>query len=318
MKTGRLIVFALVASLIFCVELARAENLDLILDGNAVNTRIMSGRFTVNAVEPYTDLNFQVTFLVYRVLKGDFNESLFRVAVHSPGLSFGLGPMQYGETSKSFRLYLAKKERGFELVRSEPIDVDSAVPTGAIESGFREFQKGVKEARAGRFSEAEKFFLLAEEKIRKYGTRFNDDFRQVLEICRGVKAGALDAAAAKEIINGCSLIEIGLYEDALKVLKKSVKKAPNYPTAYESQGYCYYQLGQFPEAATQMEKALQMDPQGHSEYHTGLATCYFLSGQKEKAVHVLEKAKSIYANDVKVLAELSSMEDNFKKAVEKK
>jgi adenylate cyclase len=81
---------------------------------------------------------------------------------------------------------------------------------------------------------------------------------------------------------------IGQYEEALKYVEEALKLNPGHPGALSTQGSAYSGLGMYKEAIATQER-VQTIAEG---YENGLGVAYALSGQRDKALEIIDKLKS--------------------------
>ena len=202
-----------------------AQEDDLVLDGSPIHTEIISKRMGVNALEDNHDikeLNYVVVFFVYRVLQGSFPKEIFRVAVHSPVMSFGIVPKEYhGAGNKQYRLRFKKTSEGFRMIEAEPIKTDTPLPPiEAKETGLLDYVQGMNNVAADKFEEAHEDFLRAQEKLKKYNGDPEDAFKDSIEVLVDAQKNMVNRAAAKELLAAYLNIEMNNLRTLLKIWTK--------------------------------------------------------------------------------------------------
>ena len=86
---------------------------DLIFEGALTKVEIISQETAVDAVENHPDLRYVATFEILATKKGSCKSNLFRVAIHSPTLSFYIYPSEYSRgNTKRYRIYIKSKPQG--------------------------------------------------------------------------------------------------------------------------------------------------------------------------------------------------------------
>jgi cytochrome c-type biogenesis protein CcmH/NrfG len=70
-----------------------------------------------------------------------------------------------------------------------------------------------------------------------------------------------------------ALIDLGRDDEALDMLKRTIKLAPNHPTPYTQLGQIYLKLQDFKQAKAAFEEANQINP-FNPDVHVGLANAY--------------------------------------------
>jgi tetratricopeptide (TPR) repeat protein len=81
---------------------------------------------------------------------------------------------------------------------------------------------------------------------------------------------------------------IGQYEEALKIVEEALELNPGHPGALSTLGAAYSGLGMYEEAIATQER-VQTIAEG---YENGLGVAYALSGQRDKALEIIDKLKS--------------------------
>jgi len=85
------------------------------------------------------------------------------------------------------------------------------------------------------------------------------------------------------------------YTDAIKQLKKYIKKDGSSADAYNYLGFSYRKTGKLPDAFKAYEKALALDPK-HLGAHEYLGEAYLMNKEPEKAKAELGKLKALCGN----------------------
>ncbi len=93
---------------------------DLVFEGTATNVVMPKKPVTINAIEDHPDLGFVVTFKIKNILKGEFLNNAFTIAVHSPTLSFKIRPWEYAKGNNNlYRVYIKLSPTGRRMIASE-------------------------------------------------------------------------------------------------------------------------------------------------------------------------------------------------------
>ncbi len=90
-------------------------------------------------------------------------------------------------------------------------------------------------------------------------------------------------------------IEDQKYADAIKMIKKHIKKDANSADAYNYLGFSYRKSGNLPEAFKAYDKALALDPK-HLGAHEYLGEAYLMNKEPEKANEMLKRLKELCGN----------------------
>jgi Flp pilus assembly protein TadD len=90
-------------------------------------------------------------------------------------------------------------------------------------------------------------------------------------------------------------IDSAKYLDAIKMLKKYIRKDANSADAYNYLGFSYRKSGNLPEAFKAYNKALMLDPK-HLGAHEYLGEAYLMNKEPEKARVMLSKLKTLCGN----------------------
>ena len=85
------------------------------------------------------------------------------------------------------------------------------------------------------------------------------------------------------------------YGDAIKLLKKYIKKDAGSADAYNYLGFTYRKSGNLPEAFKAYDKALALDPK-HLGAHEYLGEAYLMNKEPEKAKAMLIKLQGLCGN----------------------
>jgi TolB-like protein/tRNA A-37 threonylcarbamoyl transferase component Bud32/Tfp pilus assembly protein PilF len=105
------------------------------------------------------------------------------------------------------------------------------------------------------------------------------------------------------------------YDDAIKLCKKLLEIDPDYPLIHYFLGACYVQKPQFQEAISSLEKSVELSGRS-TELLANLAYCYAASGNKEKALGVLEElneqSAAQYVSSIFISPVYALLQDNDK------
>lgn len=95
---------------------------------------------------------------------------------------------------------------------------------------------------------------------------------------------------AKEIyLEGCSLTDLGKYEEAAQKMIEAINIDPKYPLTYYNLGIIYNYLGQYNQAIQAFNKTLELNP-GEVWAYGNMAKSYYYLGQMDEAIKNLRKA----------------------------
>jgi tetratricopeptide (TPR) repeat protein len=88
---------------------------------------------------------------------------------------------------------------------------------------------------------------------------------------------------------GIAYSEKGMYDEAIRSLKKAVDLAPDDAPPHYNLGVVYARKGQHDKAIKSLKKAIELNP-GFAEAYSGLGDAYALTGQPNKAIESSKKA----------------------------
>ncbi len=91
---------------------------------------------------------------------------------------------------------------------------------------------------------------------------------------------------------GMILLKMDQPSKALPYLKKAVRFSPEEPDYRSSLGYCFFFMDQHDEAESSFHEAIKHDPE-HIDALSGIGMIYGIKGEKEKALDIYEKLKSL-------------------------
>gem|GEM_PF-7021745 len=84
--------------------LSKAE---LVFEGKPVSVQAVTGNDSANAMESHGEIRYLVTFNINKIVKGNYNNLSFVIAVHSPATSFRLYPWEVAlAKSRLYRVYI--------------------------------------------------------------------------------------------------------------------------------------------------------------------------------------------------------------------
>ncbi|OGW36341.1 MAG: hypothetical protein A2Y97_05945 [Nitrospirae bacterium RBG_13_39_12] len=95
--------------------------------------------------------------------------------------------------------------------------------------------------------------------------------------------------ADEYFLQGCSYHELGMYEDAIKLYRKSLKIKPDFAEAYVNLGVAYYKLGNYTGSIDAYKHAIRIKPDLPSVYNK-LGAVYIIQGVYPKALDSFKKA----------------------------
>jgi tetratricopeptide (TPR) repeat protein len=125
----------------------------------------------------------------------------------------------------------------------------------------------------------ERYFRLAQQNIGRQTTNFPQDARMIFVI-------------------GSFYSNLGVYEEALKYLKRARELTPTRQDVYIELGTAYFALGEIENAVKNFEFAIELEPR-NSEGFVRYALTYLYSNNPEEAEPILKKIDSgvFYSND---------------------
>jgi adenylate cyclase len=97
---------------------------------------------------------------------------------------------------------------------------------------------------------------------------------------------------------GSLYLEAGEYDKAFKEARRSMKIVKDFPLGYFILGTIYQKLGKYDSAIISYEKAAEIQPRFR---YMGLSTAYFLSGQKDKCMEIINELKRSPLNSFNAL-----------------
>jgi cytochrome c-type biogenesis protein CcmH/NrfG len=89
-----------------------------------------------------------------------------------------------------------------------------------------------------------------------------------------------------------ALIDLGRDDEALDMLKRTIKLAPNHPTPYTQLGQIYLKLKDFKQAKAAFEQAIQINP-FNPEVHVGLANAFAMLADDAGAAKERDIARTL-------------------------
>ena len=102
-------------------------------------------------------------------------------------------------------------------------------------------------------------------------------------------AAAAPAAQSESSRDVERLYDAGLYQQAVKVLRAGIANHPLDASLHDTLGRCFYQLGDFGNAISSLEKAVELDP-GRSEYRDWLGKAYGRKAEESNPLSALSLA----------------------------
>jgi len=123
------------------------------------------------------------------------------------------------------------------------------------------------------------------------------------------KAAAAAAGPSKEDIKAdfekaSKLTQQGQLDEAEKLYRSILEKAPSVPEVHYNLGYIYSQRKDFTNAEAEFQKALELRPE-YSDAVVALARAYQDAGDAAKAQQIIDKAAAENPNDGKLLFNLA-------------
>jgi tetratricopeptide (TPR) repeat protein len=106
------------------------------------------------------------------------------------------------------------------------------------------------------------------------------------------------AAAAQHYRTAIGLLQNRDWSGAVHELSQAIHDDPNLAVAYSARGSAHFGLGKYAEAAEDYQKASALDPNLGTPVY-GLAECYRMLGDKQKAAAAYEKYARSTASDVR-------------------
>ena len=109
---------------------------------------------------------------------------------------------------------------------------------------------------------------------------------------RGCWEDSGDAKVNAEMEQGVQLLDDQKIDEAVQVFTRVVEKAPGFAEAWHKRSIAYYAQQKFREAVDDCRKALEIRPL-HYWCMTGMGTCHYELGEKEKAMECWKAALQV-------------------------
>ena len=111
---------------------------------------------------------------------------------------------------------------------------------------------------------------------------------------------------------GQKLKEAGRLREAAAAFHEAGKMAPENSYFAKQEGFCYYGLGEYPEAAEYLSRAFQKDPYDYYVKGT-LKKIYTSTGRTKDFIDLLEKTLKEHPENVKLMGTLHGMKKRLEK-----
>jgi tetratricopeptide (TPR) repeat protein len=127
-------------------------------------------------------------------------------------------------------------------------------------------------------------------------------YEDALEV---VKAGLAERPEDPEFNGryGTILFRLKKPAEAIPYLKKAAELSPRVPEYHSYIGYCFLLLSKFNEAVEEFNRAVTISP-SHVGALAGLGISYSELGEKDKAMHVYDKLKTLDSALTKILLQI--------------
>ena len=111
---------------------------------------------------------------------------------------------------------------------------------------------------------------------------------------------------------GIGFLDTGKYEKAIEYFTKSIETDPNYSEAYEYRGIAQYKILKIPEALTDLNKAVKINPQNHNAWFNK-GEIHFFRKEFIEAEACYLKANETYTGSFFYLSGLAEVSLKLKK-----
>ncbi len=92
------------------------------------------------------------------------------------------------------------------------------------------------------------------------------------------------------------------YKDTIPLLRKAIELAPDNPEFYLGLGICYYYVGDFQEASSLLQKAIELQPE--PDFYICLGVIYDSMGFKEEAKAAFNRSIEISMQTINITGNL--------------